>query len=235
MKVLKIMIVATLVTCSTIASAGSFNCFDAIKAIFAKRVQVEDGLNYETVHARYLANFDKIFEGIDSSELKSMKVEYDRLNGAMGETDLLSHVVYIDSSLKKHPASILVQIHEAQHYYDIKKGRLKCLKGCGGHKVSYAEIVDSEIRAHYRHLKAMKILFTDEELNTLLLKEKNPVFKKHLADMVEHANSPHVYIAKTLYDGGYLNSIAKACDELKRNDLRNYLVERIEKIIDEIE
>lgn len=206
------------------------DCFQAFKNFFS--AEESGNLDYQTIRKRYLDRYEQIYTGLDLAKIKSLKMGYEEVQGGLGETDLLSHKVTIDNRLKNHPVVFIFQVHETQHYYDLKVGKLKCLETCNDVIVSNNEILDSEIRAHYRHLQAAKTLFSDDELNELLELEKDFKIRKFLKEITEYSGSPHNYIGMVLSEGGYLSVVKKAAQESGRSDYRLFLIERIEKLVE---
>lgn len=185
--------------CSSIFYTSPFNVFkiDGTQPSLMQKVSAKwrrgDAVSGAEAMIRYNQLFASIFSDIHPVFLSRAKTEFGNLPPLeFGKTGQRQHNIIINSRFKNHPFYPIIHAHELSHVYDLEVGDLS------SRDASPDEILDSEIRAHNRQMKAAHTLFTKEEFAQMSDAEKNEDLKVYLNLMLEQWDNPDVFIGSII-------------------------------------
>ncbi len=191
------------------------------------------------VAKRYEDAFLEIFNDVNPKELKEAKIRFEKNLDSDAYTALLTEGIVFDKKWKKHWLYPILHAHELQHYKDIRDGLVPYESERSGW-LSFEIIVKpevtvaTEIRAHYRHWKAFKTLFTKAELQKLYENETEPTARSLVGAYLEYGERASTFIAMSLENvGSYRYAVNQAYAESRRGDPTSsfYLVNLIHRVL----
>jgi len=175
---------------------------------------------------RYFNYFYEIFDDLHPVFLSKSKTRFERLpHLELGRTGQKSHHIAIDVKLKNHPLYPVIHAHELSHVYDLKIGRLSSFEKLPD------EILDSEIRAHYRQLLAANKIFSKNDLIKLRDSEKDENLKAYMDVIIQYGDKPDQYIAFLLLITKYEQLVYEASAEPTLEGKARFLLSRINSVL----
>lgn len=190
----------------------------SVSALKAKWGHLMGVLNGHIVKQRYDEAFQLIFNDIHLAIFKEVVIGYkNSTEDGIGDTAFVDHHIRFSKILKNHPFYSVVHAHELQHYADFKLRKISYSFVNTGFKTfeihrSDADVIKSEIRAHHREFRAAQILFSREELIALEKKEKDPMIKGIINQILRANGNEVAFITDSLMHG-YRDILEQAAEE----------------------
>ena len=224
------------VQCFKAQAARKFDpfTFDGVKpTLFQKWRRLldfnPDGVSGVEARARYAEVFHEIFDDIHPVFLARAKTSFEKLpNLELGRTGQRSHDIKIDAKLKNHPLYPVMHAHELSHVYDLEIGRLSSFA-----KLS-EEILDSEIRAHYRQLIAANKIFSKADLIKIRGSERNKDLKAYIDTIIQYGEKPDQYIAILFLMTEYQQLVYEVSGETTLEGKASFLLSRIHSVLNDL-
>lgn len=179
----------------------------AISRLKAKWATYRGQITSDVIRRRYEDSFLQIYSDIAPDFLKKAQFRFVKdIDGGLAETNVLNSEIRFLKKIKNHWLYPVLHAHELQHYFDLESGRVHVEVERTGFlsreiHVHPAEILRTEVRAHYRHWRALNILLTTAEVKHLLDIEKDPQIKKFIQEYVDYGGSSVNYIGMVLKTG----------------------------------
>ncbi len=195
--------------CRSLFTNNSYNIINqgTISRLKAKWAIYRGQITADVVQRRYEDSFLQVFSDIKPEFLKKAQLRFvNDIDGGLAETNVLNSEIRFLKKIKNHWLYPILHAHELQHYFDLESGRVHVEIERTGFlsreiHVHPEEILRTEVRAHYRHWRALNILMTSAEVKHLLEIEKDPQIRKFIQEYADYGGSSFNYIGMVLKTG----------------------------------